>query len=255
MSTNKCKINLELNLNALKLSTMLKNYEEVGETVIQENMSCEQYLYRLTELEVEFRHNRRIESLLKRSQFPLVKTLSSFNFNEVPGVKKEAVLQLADGNFVNDAQNVVFYGGTGSGKTHLAIALGRELCQKGYRVLFINACDLVQMLIKSKNSLSLDKTFKNLGKYDLVILDELGFIPFEKSESDLLFQFVSKRYERGSILVTTNLVFKEWDKIFKDLLTTAAVVDRLIHHCVIMEFNDSYRAKEAKKKLSAKGAK
>jgi DNA replication protein DnaC len=248
---NQCRIGLELNLKELSLTSFLKNYDKISVDIINENLSSEHYLYRLSQLEVEERRNRRIQNLLKGAKFPLQKTLSEFNFDEVPTIKKEVLLELAEGNFIPDCKNIVLYGPPGVGKTHLSIALGRELCFKGYRVLFITACELVQQLIKAKNELALSQFFKRHRKYHLVCIDELGFIPFNKTEADLLFQFISERYERGSLLVTTNLVFSEWGNIFKDATTTAAVVDRLIHHCVILECNsDSYRSKEARKRLT-----
>jgi len=158
---------------------------------------------------------------------------------------------LAQGNFLANHTNLILFGSSGSGKTHLALALGRELCLKGKKVIFFTGCSLVQELVKAKNSLTLTNYFKKMGAYDLVIIDELGYIPFERIEADLLFQFISDRYEKKSILITTNLAFSEWDKVFKDELVAAATIDRLIHYSVILEFRKeiSYRAEQAKKKL------
>ena len=141
----------------------------------------------------------------------------------------------------------------GSGKTHLAIAIGRELCLKGYKILFSTGCELTQNLVKAKNNLTLTNFFKKMTFYDLVIIDELGYIPFEKTESDLLFQFISDRYEKKSILITTNLAFSEWDTLFQDKMIATAAIDRLVHHSQIFNFerDESHRTETAKKRLKA----
>lgn len=244
---------LDLNLKTLRLPTMLREYSNMAQRSIEQKLSCEQYLNCLTELEVQDRHNKKITSLMKGAKFPLTKTLDQYNFHEVKGINEQQVHEICSGNFIEDYNNIIFVGPPGSGKSHLSIAIGRELCLKGVKVLFTTTCYLVQELIKAKNSLNLSSYFKRLGKYKLIIIDELGFIPFDKKESDLLFQFISDRYEKGSLLITTNLVFSEWDKIFKDLATTTAVVDRIIHHSLIFEMDsDSYRSKEANKRLTKK---
>ena len=152
---------------------------------------------------------------------------------------------ISSGSFLIDSKNIILYGPPGTGKTHLSIAIGRQLCLKGFKILFITACELVQNLIKASKDLHLSDYCKKLRRYELICIDEFGFIPFNRNESDLLFQFISDRYERASILITTNLVFSEWDKIFKDNATTSAVVDRLVHHCLIVECKgDSYRTRK-----------
>jgi len=154
-----------------------------------------------------------------------------------PRIKKETILELLSGNFLYDATNVVLYGPPGTGKTHLSISIGRELCLKGHRVLFITACELVQELVRARQELSLKKFFTKHKKYKLICIDELGYVPFEKSEAELLFQFISDRYEKGSLIITSNLVFSEWEQVFQSPITTSAVVDRIIHHCVLLECN------------------
>lgn len=241
------RVNLDMNLKQLRLPEFLSNYERISREGIDSNISCEQFLYALTELEMTKRTENRVTTLLKNAKFPIKKTLNDFDFLEVPSIKKQVMIELSKGNFLLDAKNIIFYGTPGAGKTHLAIAIGRELCLKKYRVRFITACELVQDLLNAKNNLTLSRLFKRLNRFDLLIIDEMGYIPFKREETDLLFQLVSERYERKSILMTTNLVFSEWDKIFKDTTTTTAVVDRLVHHSHIFDLCvDSYRGKQAK---------
>lgn len=233
---------LDLNLKALQLNQMLLHHKEVCSQMLAQGLSYEDFLYRLTELELEHRYNRRIAAILKEAKFPFAKTLDEFEFDRIPELKKEAINELATGNFLADNTNLIFYGPPGTGKTHLSIAIARQLCLKGYRVLFTTACELVQELVKAKNALALTALLKKYRRFKLVCIDELGYIPFEKVESDLLFQFISNRYEKGSLIITSNLVFSEWEKVFQDTITTSAVVDRLVHHCFIFECNaQSYR--------------
>lgn len=254
MEMSSIQASLEMNLKELNLKMILQNYIKVAREVLEDNLSCEQYLHRLTADEMLFRQNKRIKELLKRAKFPKDKTLAEFNFGMLTNLKKESVLEIKEGHFLSDHTNLIFYGGPGVGKTHLSIGIGRELCLKGYKVIFFTGCSLVQELNRAKNNLTLTNFFKRMRAYDLVIIDELGFIPFEKTEGDLLFQFISDRYERGSILITTNLAFSEWDKVFKDKITTGAAIDRLIHHSQIFELKDekSFRTQEAKKRLQGK---
>jgi DNA replication protein DnaC len=241
---------LECNLKSLKMITMLKNYSVEATRSLEDNCSYEQYLYNLTGQEVSERHDKRVKNLIKSANFPTIKTLDSFDFKQIH-LSKESFLEIAQGNFLANYTNVIMFGQSGSGKTHLALAIGRELCIKGKKVIFYTGCSIVQELVKAKNNLALTNYFKRLNAYDLVIIDELGYIPFEKQEADLLFQFISDRYEKKSLMITTNLAFSEWIKVFKDELVTAATIDRLIHYSVVFEFRKetSYRADQAKKKL------
>jgi DNA replication protein DnaC len=247
------EINLDQNLKSLRMPAILKNYSRLASLALEEKLSYEQYLFKLTSKEVEDRFSNRVNYLLKGAKFPKTKTLDDFSFTGYE-FTKESVLELCRGHFLSDHINLILFGTPGSGKTHLAMAIGRELCIKGKKILFHTGCSIIQELVKAKNSLTLTNYFKKMSMYDLVIIDELGYIPFEKSEADLLFQFISDRYEKKSLLITTNLAFSEWDKVFKDQMVANATIDRLIHYSVVFKFQKevSYRTEQAKKKIVKK---
>ena len=241
---------LESNLQILKLPMMLKHYSKMANASLEDKFSYEQYLHSLSAVELEERRNKRIKYLLSLAKFPTQKLLTDYDFNKTK-VKKENIIQLCHGNFLSDHSNIILYGTPGTGKTHLAIAIGRELCLKGFKVQYFTCSGLVQELVKAKNNLTLSNYFIKLRMIDLIIVDELGYVPFNRDEGDLLFQFISDRYERKSIMITTNLTFKEWELVFKNPMVTSAAIDRVVHHSQIFEFKSdlSYRAEMAKKKL------
>lgn len=245
------KASLDTKLKILKLPTMLLKYEEEAKISLDNKNTYEQYLLNLAQAESEARFNKRIKYLLKQAKFQKLKTIDEFDFTKTD-IKKEVIIQLTHGNFLNDSENIIFFGTPGSGKTHLAIGIGRELCLKGFKVLFHTGCSLVQELVKAKNNLTLTNFFKKLKAFDLIIIDELGYIPFGKSEGDLLFQFISDRYEQKSLLITTNLAFSQWDTLFKDKMIATASIDRLVHYSQIFKFinKSSYRADHAKSRTS-----
>lgn len=245
------KASLENCLKSLKLPTMLSEYSNVASLGLEEKYSYEQYLWHLGRKEMDQRLNHRIKALLNQAKFPKVKTLDDFDFSKIT-IRRESIFQLCHGGFLRDFENIIFFGIPGSGKTHLGLGIGRELCLKGYRVLFHTGCSLVQELVKAKNTLGLTKFFKKMMSFDLVIIDELGYIPFERSEGDLLFQFISNRYEIKSLLITTNLAFKEWECLFNDKVLAGAAIDRLVHHSQIFKFEKekSYRTEAAQKRLN-----
>ncbi len=229
-------------LKTLRLPAFLDNYPRVATQCSETDCSYEEFLSILAEEEVNQRAQRAIYRRIKAARFPLQKTLETFDFAAQPSIKKQQILQLTQCDFIEQNSNVMFLGPPGTGKTHLSIALGHVACIKGYRVYFDTAAGLINSLLEAKKQLLLSKKMKQLLRVDLVICDELGYIPFDRTGTDLLFQLVAARYERGSIIVTTNLPFSEWTRVFHDSATAAAVIDRIIHHSVIIQITgQSYR--------------
>lgn len=186
--------------------------------------------------ELDGRRNRRIDRLLKQSGLPTYKTLDTFDMERVPEAVRMRIGSLLEGQFIERAQNVLLFGLPGRGKTHLAAAIGRELIVKhGLAVKYTTTFKLVQALVKAKAEHHIDRTLRNLDKQDLVIVDELGYVQQSREEMELLFTFLSERYERKSLMITSNLVFSEWERVFKDPMMTAAAVDRLVHHSIILK--------------------
>ena len=207
-----------------------------------------EYLADLMSLEVSKRRERRIQRRTKDAKFPLLKTLDGFEFSKQPKLDKGDVLELFDGAFVEEARNVVLMGPVGTGKTHLAIALGIACCQQEKRVRFTTAAELTNMLVEAKSEGRLSRKLEQLARFDLVVLDELGYVPFDKESADLLFGFITKVYERRSLVVTTNLPFSRWTEVFGDATAAAAVTDRIVHHASVFKTEgSSFRLQAAKK--------
>jgi DNA replication protein DnaC len=199
-------------------------------------------------LEVSKRRERRIQRRTKDAKFPLLKTLDGFDFSKQPKLDQSDVLELFDGAFVEEARNVVLMGPVGTGKTHLAIALGIACCQQERRVRFTTAAELTNMLVEAKKEGRLGRKLEQLARFDLVVLDELGYVPFDKESANLLFSFITKVYERRSLVVTTNLPFSRWTEVFGDATAAAAVIDRIVHHSSVFKTEGgSYRLQAAKK--------
>lgn len=233
-------------LRALKLPGFLRAHGEVAEQAEREGWGFEQYLRQLAEIEVEERRVRRIDRLLRGSGLPHDKTLETLDCRRLPAPVRRALPTLCDGGFVERAENLLAFGLPGRGKSHVVAALGHELVQKGYKVLFLPAFKLVQRLLAAKRDLALEATLRRLDRYDVVILDDLGYVQQAREEMEVLFTFFAERYERRSVMITSNLVFSQWDRIFQDPMTTACAIDRLVHHAVILELSGkSYRAEEA----------
>jgi DNA replication protein DnaC len=237
---------LVLLLRALKLPSVARHAGEVAHKAEREGWSFMQYLHHLVELEVQERRRKRIERCLKDSELPREKTLGTLDRARLPAKVAKVLPTLCDGGFLERGDNVLAFGLPGRGKTHLVCAIGHELVQRGRRVLFTATFALVQRLLAAKRDLRLEKELAALDGYDAVILDDIGYVQQSREEMEVLFTFLAERYERKSVIITSNLVFSEWDRIFKDPMTTAAAIDRLVHHSVILEMTGgSIRAEEA----------
>jgi len=238
---------VEVLLRALKLPGFVRTHAQVGQQAEREGWSFERYLGQLAEIEIEERRLRRIERLLRASALPQDKTLSTLDLGRLPAPVRRSLPALCEGGFVDRAENLLAFGLPGRGKTHAVSAIGHELVQRGYAVLFVPAFKLVQRLLVAKRDLELETTLRRLDRYDAVILDDLGYVQQGRDEMEVLFTFLAERYERKSVLITSNLVFSQWDKIFHDPMTTACAIDRLVHHAVILELSGkSFRAEAAK---------
>ena len=237
-------------LRSLRLPSIQREYGNMANQAESGNWGFEQYLKVLLELEVNERAERRIERLLKRSGLPEGKNLDTLDHKLMPVKVRRQIPVLVEGGFIERAENVLAFGLPGRGKTHLLAAIARELVvQRGHAVLFISTHRLVEQLLIAKRELEIEKMFKKLDRFDVVVLDDIGYVQQSREEMEVLFTFLSERYERRSLMITSNLVFSEWDRIFKDPMTTAAAIDRLVHHSTILELdNDSYRAKQAKQR-------
>lgn len=238
-------------LHVLKLPVFMKQFQSVAERCEKEKLSHIEFLHELTTREHENRQQKRIESLLKKAKLPRKKLLGDFDMARVPGLAPSQVENLASGEFIDRYGNVLIFGNPGTGKSHLGMALLREWCLLGRKVRFFTAVELVQSLLQAKAKLQLSRYIKQLDCFDVLMIDDISYVPFEKSETDVLFTLLSERYEMRSLLITSNLSFSQWDSIFKDSMTTNAAIDRLVHHATILELNtSSYRAECAKKSLS-----
>jgi DNA replication protein DnaC len=201
------------------------------------------------------RERRATERRVRQAKFPVLKSLDSFDFLAIPSLNKAMVLELARSEFLVRRENALLLGNSGTGKTHIALALGLAACQKGYRVRFTTAAAMVHELIEAKDEKRLLRYQKQMAAYELLIVDELGFVPLSKTGAELLFEVFSQRYERGSTMVTSNLPFQEWTEILGSERLTGALLDRLTHHVHILEMNgDSYRLKQSRKKRPAPAA-
>jgi DNA replication protein DnaC len=238
-------------LKILHLPTVRECYEDQAEEARREELSYEQYLLEVMEREREVRRQNRIIRLLRQSKLPLEKTIDTFDRKRLPRAVNAHIDVLLDGSFIDRTENVLAFGNPGSGKTHLLCAIGQELIHQGRRVLFTPCSLLVQDLLTAKRDLKLKRVLNRLSKYDALIIDDIGYVQQDREEMEVLFILLADRYERGSVMLTSNLPFSKWEKIFKDPMTTAAAIDRLVHHSVILELNlPSYRLEESNKERS-----
>jgi len=241
-------------LKQLRLPTMAAEFEKLAREAATANETFEQFLLRLAELEVAARSSKALQVRIRQAGFRVTKDFDTFDFSCVPHVNKPKVLELARGEWIEQKMNVCLVGSPGTGKTHLATALGLAACRQGKRVRFFTAATLVTRLEQAQKQYQLDRLLGQLDKVDLLICDELGYLSFSKSGAELLFQVFAERYERRSLLLTSNLAFSEWGQVFQGERMTAALLDRLTHRCSIFEMNgESYRFRESMKNKKKKG--
>ncbi len=243
---------LEKYLLDLHLPGIRYNYEELIRLATRESSSYESFLLALLERESEERYNKRVSRLLRESKLPQEKKLENFDLSRLPMKVRQQFKALLDGSFVKRRENVLVFGNPGSGKSHLLCALGQELINKNTKVLFTMCTPLVQQLLLAKRNLKLSKLVKRLSKYEAIIIDDIGYVQQERDEMEVLFTLISERYESGSLLISSNLPFSKWESIFKSPMVTAAAIDRLVHHSVVIELNlESYRISQARKRAKS----
>ena len=249
--TDTPQVLLAHHLKALKLPTILREYDKIARQCAAEGVDHSRYLLRLAELEMIDRERRTVERRIKEAKFPAVKSLDSFDFTAIPSLNKTLVLELARSEYVVRRENVIALGNSGTGKTHVALGLGLAACQKGLAVGFTTAAALVHELHEARDEKRLLRLQHQFAGYKLLIVDELGYIPLSPTGAELLFEVFSQRYERGSIIVTSNLPFDEWTGVFASERLTGALLDRLTHHVHILEMNgDSFRLKHSKRHIN-----
>jgi len=244
---------LKTNLKQLKLPTVLAEYEKLAREAAAANEPYEAYLLRLTELEVASRSANALAARTRAAAFPVAKDFDSYDFSALPGLPKQKILELSRGEWIEQHYNCCLIGNAGTGKTHLATALGMAACRQGKRVRFFTAAGLVNQLEDAHQQHRLDRLLSQLDRTELLICDELGYLSFSRAGAELLFQVFADRYERRSLLITSNLAFGDWGQVFQGERMTAALLDRLTHRCHIFEMNgESYRFRESMKAKKGK---
>jgi DNA replication protein DnaC len=241
-------------LQTLRMPTAVQEVEGLLATAQSEDWTLETFLGELLEQEMEGRRQRRIQRLQKAAHLPAEKTLDSFDQDRLPLRLRRLLSQLCTGDFVDRAENLLVFGLPGRGKTHFSAAVGHELVNLGHSVLFTPTYRLVDSLLRAKRDLLLEHELRRLDRFEVLILDDIGYVQQSRDEMEVLFTLLAERYERRSVVITSNLVFSQWDQIFKNPMTTAAAIDRVVHHSIIVEFGkemSSHRADEAAQRLQA----
>jgi len=241
------RVLLAHHLRQLKLPTILREYEKVALEAAREGQDHIRYLLRLVELELIDRERRMVERRIRAARFPAVKSFDTFDFAAIPSLNKPLALELARCEYVVARENIIALGNSGTGKTHVCLALGLSACQRGLSVSFTTAAGLVHQLMEARDEKRLLRLQAQLAAVKLLIIDELGYVPLTQTGAELLFEVFSQRHERGSVIVTSNLPFDEWTSVFGNQRLTGALLDRLTHHVHILEMNgESYRLKQSK---------
>jgi len=246
---------LKANLKDLKLSAMARELESTLRQATDTGIGYDDLLIDLTRLEIESRAANRLKRRVREARFPLLKPLETFDLATVPRLDIRMFRELISCDYIKEHRNVIFLGNSGTGKTHMATALGLEACKNNYRTRFVTCYGLVNELIEAREERDLQRLLKRYCRYDLLILDELGYIPFSREGAELLFQVLAERYEKGSVMITTNLGFADWTQVFGDQAMTAALLDRLTHKARIINCSwQSYRLKQSLENKAVKGA-
>jgi len=247
---------LQANLKALNLSAMARRLEGHLREAREAGIGYDEFLFELTAAELQTRADNRLARRIREARFPLFKPLETFDLSAVPDLDLLLFRSLSQGDYLREHRNVIYLGKSGTGKTHLATALGIEACRHNFRTRFVTCYGLVNELTEARQERTLQRLIQKYARYDLLILDELGYIPFSREGSELLFQVLAERHEKGPVMITTNLGFADWTKVFADPVMTAALLDRLTHKAHIIHCNwESYRLKQSlKDKSTGKGA-
>ena len=243
------------NLQSLKLSTMVSHLESTLRQAKENHQSYEEFLLSLTDLELQVRGENRLKRRLREAKFPLLKTFEGFDMESASGLDRRLIHELSLGQYISERRNIILLGKSGTGKTHVATALGVEACKQGVRTRFVTCCGLVNELIEAQDDKNLSRIIQRFTAYDVLILDELGYVPFSREGAELLFQVLAERHERKSIIITTNLGFADWTKIFGEANLTAALLDRVTHKAYIINCTwASHRLKESLKNKKQGGS-
>jgi DNA replication protein DnaC len=234
------------NLKSLRLPTINSCLEAHIRSALENSTSYEEFLLQLTDNELQVRNEKRHQRFLKEAKFPILKPLETFITAQTPDLDVRLIKELSSCDFIKSAQNVIFLGKSGTGKSHLATALGMKACELGYRTRFVTGCSLANELLEARDERRLSRILKRYFRVDLLIVDELGYVPFSKEGAELLFQVLAERYEKGAVMITSNLGFADWTRVFGDQAMTAALLDRLTHKARIINCNwQSYRLKQS----------